>query len=69
VKRQNLKEADGRAIVESEGAFSFPTLESLIPTQQALIDLIHEAGDLPKHLDAREEFDLRFDQVITSHTD
>jgi sulfonate transport system substrate-binding protein len=67
VKRQNLKEADGRAIVESEGAIDFPTLESLIPKQQALIDLIHEAGDLPKRLDAREEFDLRFDEVIAAN--
>jgi sulfonate transport system substrate-binding protein len=64
VKRQKLKEADGRTIVESEGDYAFPTLESLVSKQQSLIDLIHAAGDLPKQLDAREEFDLRFDQVI-----
>jgi sulfonate transport system substrate-binding protein len=69
VGRQNLKEKDSRAIVESEGEFAFPTLASLIPTQQAFIDIIYEAGDIPKRLDAREEFDLRFDQVITAHSD
>lgn len=68
VKRQNLKPADARRIVESEGAFGFPSLASLIPTQQSLIDVIFEAGDLPKRLDAREEFDLRFDAIIASKT-
>lgn len=65
VKRQNLKPADGRKIVEAEGTHDFPSLTSLIPRQQALIDVIFEAGDLPKRLDAREEFDLRFDDVIS----
>ncbi|WP_244471082.1 ABC transporter substrate-binding protein [Microvirga massiliensis] len=69
VERQNLKEADGRAIVDAEGAIAFPTLESLVPQQQVLIDLIHGAGDLPKRLDAREEFDLRFDDVIAANAD
>jgi sulfonate transport system substrate-binding protein len=64
VKRQNLKPADGRKIAESEGAYEFPSLASLIPRQQSLIDVIFEAGDLPKRLDAREEFDLRFDDVL-----
>lgn len=68
VKRQNLKPADARTIVESEGTFGFPTLASLIPKQQALIDVIHEAGDIPKRLDAREEFDLRFDEIIAAKT-
>lgn len=68
VKRQNLKVADARRIVSSEGEYQFPLLASLIAKQQALIDVIHEAGDLPKRLDAREEFDLRFDQVIAAKT-
>jgi sulfonate transport system substrate-binding protein len=67
VKTENLKEADGRAIVESDGAFSFPLLRALIKPQQALVDLIYEAGDIPKRLDAKEEFDLRFDEVIESN--
>lgn len=65
VKRQNLKPADGRKIVEADGIYDFPSLTSLIPRQQALIDVIFEAGDLPKRLDAREEFDLSFDDVIS----
>jgi sulfonate transport system substrate-binding protein len=68
VKRQNLKPADARKIVESEGRYAFPSLISLIPIQQSLIDVIHEAGDLPKRLDARQEFDLRFDDVIAGKT-
>jgi len=68
VKRQNLKPADGRKIVESEGTFEFPALASLVAKQQSLIDVIYEAGDLPKRLDARDEFDLRFDDVIASKT-
>lgn len=68
VKRQNLKPADARKIVESEGDYQFPLLASLIAKQQSLIDVIHEAGDLPKRLDAREEFDLRFDEVISAKT-
>jgi sulfonate transport system substrate-binding protein len=65
VKKQNLKPADGRKIAEADGIYDFPSLTSLIPRQQALIDVIFEAGDLPKRLDAREEFDLRFDDVIS----
>ncbi|MDH2399877.1 ABC transporter substrate-binding protein [Bradyrhizobium sp. SSUT18] len=65
VKRQNLKPADARKIVEADGIYDFPSLTSLIPRQQALIDVIFEAGDLPKRLDAQEEFDLRFDDVIS----
>ncbi|MGX1791202.1 ABC transporter substrate-binding protein [Bosea sp. NPDC055332] len=68
VKRQNLKPEDGRKIVGSEGAYEFPVLASLIAKQQALIDVIFEAGDLPKRLDARQEFDLRFDDVISAKT-
>lgn len=68
VKRQRLKPDDGRKIVESEGSLQFPLLSSLIEKQQSLIDVIFEAGDLPKRLDAREEFDLRFDEVIAGKT-
>lgn len=68
VKRQKLKEADSLKIVESEGSPSFPPLRTLVAKQQALIDIIHEAGDIRKRLDAREEFDFRFDQVIEAST-
>ena len=68
VRRQRLKPEDARRIVESEGRYEFPSLSSLIPVQQALIDVIYDAGDLPRRLDARAEFDLRFDAVIAAAT-
>ncbi|HSI41662.1 MAG TPA: ABC transporter substrate-binding protein [Xanthobacteraceae bacterium] len=68
VRKQKLKEADGLAIVKAAGDIAFPPLESLIAPQQATIDLIYAAGDLKKPLDAREEFDLRFDEVIKAAT-
>lgn len=64
VKNQGLREEDGLAIVRAEGRVDYPLLADSIAGQQGLIDLIHEAGDIPRHLDARQEFDLRFDPVI-----
>ncbi|WP_080744803.1 ABC transporter substrate-binding protein [Cupriavidus necator] len=64
VKNQGLREEDGLAIVRAEGRFDYPLLADSIAAQQGLIDLIHEAGDIPRRLDARQEFDLRFDPVI-----
>lgn len=68
VRRQRLRPEDARRIVESEGQYEFPSLSSLIPVQQGLIDVIYDAGDLPRRLDARAEFDLRFDAVIATAT-
>jgi sulfonate transport system substrate-binding protein len=68
VKRQNLSPADGRKIEETAGEVSFPLLRGLVETQQATADLIYQAGDLPKRLDARAEFDFRFDEVIAANT-
>ena len=68
VKRQNLSAADGRKIEETAGDVSFPMLRSLVETQQATADLIYQAGDLPKRLDARAEFDFRFDEVIAANS-
>lgn len=68
VTRQNLSAADGRKIEETAGAVSFPLLSGLVETQQATADLIYQAGDLPKRLDARAEFDFRFDEVIAANT-
>ncbi|MER7113661.1 ABC transporter substrate-binding protein [Saccharomonospora azurea] len=65
VDNQRLSPEEGRSIVESEGDFRFPPLdEELIGFQQDTIDLLHDAGDLPERLDARDEFDTRFDPVI-----
>lgn len=64
VKRQGLKEADGAAIVRADGELRFSPLRDTVRTQQELIDLIHGAGQLPRRLDAREEFDFRFDALF-----
>ncbi|WP_459574187.1 ABC transporter substrate-binding protein [Cupriavidus sp. 8B] len=69
VKNQGLKPEDGFAIVKSEGKVYYPLLSALIPSQQQLVDLIHDAGDIPKRLDAGEEFDLGFDPVIKAAVD
>jgi sulfonate transport system substrate-binding protein len=66
VKKQNLKAEDGKAITDAEGITAFPLLKDLIAPQQATIDLIYEAGDIPKRLDAKAEFDLRFDEVLAN---
>lgn len=65
VKNQGLKEAEGLAVVEAEGVTRFPRLSDMVAQQQATIDLIVSAGDIPKRLNAADEFDLRFDPVIT----
>lgn len=64
VKRQGLKEADGAAIVRADGEPRFSPLRDTVREQQELIDLIHGAGQLPRRLDAREEFDFRFDALF-----
>ncbi len=64
VDSQHLSASDGKEIVAAQGKSSFPLLKSMIAPQQDLIDLIHEAGDIPQRLDAAKEFDLRFDAVI-----
>lgn len=66
VDREHLSASDGKAIVSAQGKSSFPLLKSMIAPQQELIDLIHEAGDIPTRLDAAKEFDLRFDEVIAA---
>jgi sulfonate transport system substrate-binding protein len=67
VRRQHLSAADGRKIEDAAGDLSFPALNSLVDKQQAIADLIYEAGDLPRRLDARDEFDFRFDEVIAAN--
>lgn len=64
VNQQKLKGSDIRAIVDAEGEYNLPPLHSIIAIQQALVDVIYAAGDLRRRLDARDEFDLRFDAVL-----
>lgn len=66
VKRQRLSRADGEAVVRGQGASTFPLLSTLVGEQQGLVDLIRAAGDLPRDLDARAEFDLSFDPIIAA---
>lgn len=66
VDRQRLSAVDGRTIAVSEGEPTFPLLSELVQRQQELVDIIHEAGDLPERLDASRQFDLRFDAVIAA---
>ncbi len=64
VDRHGLSPQEARRIIAAQGKVRFPALEDLIAGQQADIDLLHEVGDIPSRLDARDEFDLRFDPVI-----
>jgi sulfonate transport system substrate-binding protein len=67
VKNQKLSVADGQAMVKSQGDFTFPKLDqALIDRQQRTIDLLFEAGDLPKRLEAKDAIDTRFNPVIQS---
>ena len=66
VKSQNLPAEVGRLVHKSLGTTSFPVLSDLIERQQNTINLIFAAGDIPKKLDAKEEFDLRFNETAAS---
>ncbi|VCU70308.1 Putative aliphatic sulfonates-binding protein precursor [Pigmentiphaga humi] len=63
VKSQNLPADVGATVHASQGKSSFPALSAVVPRQQHIIDLIHAAGEIPKRLEAKEEFDFRFDQI------
>ncbi|XVQ08498.1 ABC transporter substrate-binding protein [Spirillospora sp. CA-255316] len=70
VKNQKLTVADGQTITRSQGTFAFPKLDkALINRQQQTMDLLFDAGDLPKRLKAEEAIDTRFDAVIQAAAD
>ncbi|WP_218566550.1 ABC transporter substrate-binding protein [Vallicoccus soli] len=65
VESQGLSAEDGRRIVASQGEVVFPALdEALVARQQATIDLIDAAGELPRPVRAADGFDLRFGPVV-----
>lgn len=65
VRNQGVSAADGARIVRSLGRFSFPRLDAtLVGRQQDSIDIIEQAGELPRGARAEDGFDLRFDQVV-----
>ncbi|MFE3444871.1 ABC transporter substrate-binding protein [Nocardia sp. NPDC059180] len=66
VDNQKISIEDANRIVESRGTITFPHLDQrLIDRQQATIDAIDAAGELPRKIQAADGFDLRFDAVIT----
>lgn len=66
VDSQKVSPEDAKRIVDSLGTYTFPHLDqALIDSQQATIDVIDAAGELPKKIKAANGFDLRFDAVIT----
>ncbi|WUI34278.1 ABC transporter substrate-binding protein [Nocardia sp. NBC_00416] len=65
IENQKLSAEDAGRIVDSLGEFTFPRLDQhLIDQQQATIDVIDAAGQLPRAVDAADGFDQRFDEVI-----
>ncbi|WP_280298890.1 ABC transporter substrate-binding protein [Nocardia neocaledoniensis] len=66
VEIQKVSADDAKRIVESLGTYTFPHLDQqLIARQQATIDAIDAAGELPKKIEAVDGFDLRFDAAVT----
>jgi sulfonate transport system substrate-binding protein len=66
IENQKLSADDAGRIVDSLGEFTFPHLDQkLIDAQQATIDVIDAAGQLPRKVEAADGFDTRFDQVIS----
>jgi sulfonate transport system substrate-binding protein len=69
VRNQGISAEDGRRIVDSLGHFGYPRLDAaLVARQQATIDVISRAGQLPRPVRAADGFDLRFDQVVAEAT-
>ncbi|SNS67042.1 ABC transporter substrate-binding protein [Rhodococcoides kyotonense] len=67
VENQGLTPEDGQRIVDSLGPYVFPTLDdALVQRQQDTIDVIDDAGELPKSVEASDGFDLRFADVGTT---
>jgi sulfonate transport system substrate-binding protein len=66
VENQKVSAEDAKRIVESLGTYTFPHLDqALVDRQQATIDVIDKAGELPKKVHAAGSFDLRFDAAIS----
>ncbi|WP_346764749.1 ABC transporter substrate-binding protein [Rhodococcus sp. HNM0569] len=67
VASQGLTVADGERILAASGTTSFPHLdEDLVAVQQHTIDVIDDAGELPRPVEASDAYDLRFDEVVTA---
>lgn len=65
VGNQLVTEEDGWRILSSTGTTAFPPLDdALIATQQKTIDVIDDAGQLPRPISAEDLFDRRFAPVV-----
>jgi sulfonate transport system substrate-binding protein len=65
VENQGISAEDGRRIVDSLGTITFPRLDdTVVQAQQATIDVIDRAGELPRKVRAADGFDLRFTDVV-----
>jgi sulfonate transport system substrate-binding protein len=65
VQNQGISGEDGRRIVDSLGTITFPRLDdAVVQAQQATIDVIDRAGELPRKVRAEDGFDLRFGAVV-----
>lgn len=65
VDAQQLSKEEGLSVVEAQGEVTFPPLDDeLIARQQDTIDTIHDAGELPEELDAKDEFATQFDEAV-----
>ncbi|WP_280277073.1 ABC transporter substrate-binding protein [Nocardia wallacei] len=66
IDSQKVSADDAKRIIDSLGVYTFPHLDQqLVDRQQATIDVIDDAGELPAKIRAADGFDLRFDQVVT----
>lgn len=65
VANQGLTPADGELINKVSGPTTFPRIDqALFTTQQHTADLLLKSGSITRKVDAKEEFDSRFDAVI-----
>ncbi|BCK58025.1 ABC transporter substrate-binding protein [Nocardia wallacei] len=66
IDSQKVSADDAKRIIDSLGVYTFPHLDQqLVDRQQATIDAIDAAGELPEKISAADGFDLRFDEVVT----
>lgn len=65
VKGQGLSKLAGETVYDVNGPTTFPRIDqSLFDIQQQTADLLLSAGSIRRKVNAREEFDARFDPVV-----
>ena len=66
-KFQRLDAESAAAIEASQSPLVFQTAQEAQPHHQRLIDILHAAGSLPRHLQAKDSFVSNFDPVVIAH--